>query len=107
MDTSINISLLITLGSGILSIGVIYGVIKTTMKNFEEKLQIYQDDIKKDLGRLEKKQDQHNGLIERMVTVEQSTRSAHHRIDGINSIEKPLEKIGDAMSEFLMHLKGQ
>lgn len=33
---------------------------------------------------LEKKQDKHNNLIERMVVVEQSVKSAHHRIDGIN-----------------------
>ena len=33
---------------------------------------------------LEKKQDKHNNLIERMVIVEQSVKSAHHRIDDIN-----------------------
>lgn len=33
------------------------------------------------LNNLEKKQDKHNGLIERMVVVEQSVKSAHHRID--------------------------
>jgi cell division protein FtsL len=32
---------------------------------------------------LEKKVDKHNSLIERMVVVEQSTKSAHHRIDEI------------------------
>lgn len=30
---------------------------------------------------LERKQDKHNNLIERMVRVEDSTKSAHHRID--------------------------
>lgn len=30
---------------------------------------------------LEKKQDKHNNLVERMVRVEDSTKSAHHRID--------------------------
>ena len=33
------------------------------------------------IGRLEEKVDKHNHLIERMVIVEQSTKSAHHRID--------------------------
>jgi hypothetical protein len=33
------------------------------------------------LDTLEKKQDRHNNLIERMVRVEDSTKSAHHRID--------------------------
>lgn len=32
---------------------------------------------------LEKKQDKHNNLIERMVKVESSCSSAHHRIDEI------------------------
>ncbi|QAT43428.1 hypothetical protein [Aminipila luticellarii] len=35
------------------------------------------------LNNLEKKQDKHNGLMERMVVVEQSVKSAHHRIDEI------------------------
>lgn len=35
------------------------------------------------IGYLEKKMDKHNGLIERMVVVEQSCKSAHHRLDGM------------------------
>lgn len=35
----------------------------------------------------------HNGLIERMVVVEQSTKSAHHRID------EECEKISDFEKE--------
>ena len=35
------------------------------------------------LNNLEKKQDKHNNLVERMVRVEDSTKSAHHRIDGL------------------------
>ncbi|MDR2427188.1 MAG: DUF1515 domain-containing protein [Endomicrobium sp.] len=37
--------------------------------------------LKKDIKRLEEKQDKHNRLIERMVVVEQSIKAAHHRID--------------------------
>lgn len=33
------------------------------------------------INQLEKKVDKHNCLVERMVVVEQSTQSAHHRID--------------------------
>jgi len=36
---------------------------------------------------LEKKVDKHNGLIERMVVVEQSTKSAHYRIDRLEREE--------------------
>ena len=35
------------------------------------------------LTTIEKKQDKHNNLIERMTRVEDSLKSAHHRIDEI------------------------
>ncbi|MFW6029667.1 MAG: hypothetical protein ACOCRO_05370 [Halanaerobiales bacterium] len=35
------------------------------------------------LDRLEEKQDKHNKLIERMFYVEQSTKSAHKRLDDV------------------------
>ena len=35
------------------------------------------------LNSIEKKQDKHNNLIERMVRVEDKVSSAHHRIDEI------------------------
>jgi hypothetical protein len=34
---------------------------------------------------LEKKVDKHNGLVERMAVVEQSTKSAHYRINGLEA----------------------
>ena len=37
--------------------------------------------FEEELTNLEKKQDKHNNLIERMIRVEDSTKSAHHRID--------------------------
>lgn len=37
------------------------------------------------LTALEKKQDKHNNLIERMVRVEDSVKSAHKRIDDIKA----------------------
>ncbi len=35
------------------------------------------------IDQLEKKVEKHNNLVERMVAVEQSTKSAHHRLDKI------------------------
>lgn len=40
------------------------------------------------LGQLEKKMDKHNSLVERMVCVEQSAKSAHHRIDELKGSVK-------------------
>ena len=52
----------------------------------------------KTFGRLEekvnelgKKQDKHNGLIERMVKVESSTASAHHRLDDMCHKQEEME----------------
>lgn len=45
----------------------------------------FKDHIIYRLNELEKKQDKHNNLIERMVKVEQSSKSAHLRIDEIQN----------------------
>ena len=39
------------------------------------------------ISELEKKVDKHNHLVERMVVVEQSVKSAHHRMDRIETKE--------------------
>ena len=54
----------------IISASIAIGSYTKTLKYIEEHIK-----------RLEDKQDKHNCLIERMVAVEQSTKSAHHRID--------------------------
>ena len=40
------------------------------------------------ISQLEKKVEKHNQLVERMCVVEQSTKSAHHRIDGLQDKKK-------------------
>lgn len=51
------------------AIGSVCGVLKAN------KMAMYR------IEQLEKKQDRHNGLIERMAAVEQSCKSAHKRLD--------------------------
>lgn len=65
MSTEFWIGLIISLLVYGVSFGVFYGTVMTKLSN------------------IEKKQDKHNGLIERMVVVEQSTKSAHHRLDSM------------------------
>ena len=43
--------------------------------------------IEEHINRLEDKQDKHNSLIERIVAVEQSAKSAHPRIDTIENFQ--------------------
>ena len=61
----------------ILSAGIALGGYARSIKYIEEHIK-----------RLEEKQDKHNSLIERMVVVEQSVKSAHKRIDGIENENK-------------------
>ena len=76
---------LITMGGYLVSFGVVFGMVKTELRS-----------LTKQIDRLEKKQDKHNGLIERMVIVEQSTKSAHHRLDEeckkLDELEKEARK---------------
>lgn len=67
------------------SITAIIVTVRCNQRFFEEKL-----------SNLEKKQDKHNSLIERMVKVEQSDKSAHHRIDENTT---RLEKIWEVVHE--------
>ncbi len=69
---TISIDAAIKIGAYLVAIGVFGGVLKTSLSS-----------IKEQIKRLETKQDKHNSLIERMVAVESSTKSAHHRLDDI------------------------
>jgi hypothetical protein len=69
MSTEFWIGLLVSLMVYGVSFGIFYGTVMT-------KLNI-----------LEKKQDKHNNLIERMTRCEDSTKSAHHRIDEIREVK--------------------
>ena len=70
MSMSISIELLVVIVINVLSAGVFLGGLAMAIKYIE-----------KQIARLEEKQDKHNCLIERMVKVEESTKSAHRRID--------------------------
>ena len=63
MSTEFWISTVISLLAYAISLGAVYGSIKQRLKYLETKM------------------DKHNCLVERMVVVEQSCKSAHNRID--------------------------
>ena len=66
MNTEITVSLISFLGT---LLGTLGGLIASG------RLTIYR------ISQLEKKVEKHNNLVERMVKVENSVKSAHHRID--------------------------
>ncbi len=72
---SITFELLIVIVINVVSAGIFIGGLAMSIKFIEQQIR-----------RLESKQDKHNSLIERMAVVEQSTKSAHHRIDTIEEI---------------------
>ena len=67
---SISMELMIVIVVNVLTAGIFLGGLAMSIKFIEQQIK-----------RLEEKQDKHNNLIERMVKVEESTKSAHKRID--------------------------
>lgn len=67
---SISMELMIVIIVNVLTAGIFLGGLAMSIKFVEQQIK-----------RLEEKQDKHNNLIERMVKVEESTKSAHKRID--------------------------
>lgn len=77
------IALLISILINIIVVAFMTGKMSATLVFLKSTTKDYQEQTEKHFERLERKQDKHNNLIERMAIVEQSTKSAHHRIDEI------------------------
>ena len=63
---------IMSVGIQLLSIGIIIGIYKTTISFMQQQIQELKEDMRK-----------YNNILERMIAVEQSTKSAHHRIDAL------------------------
>lgn len=68
----ISIEFLLVIVVNVLTAGIFLGGLAMSIKFIEQQIK-----------RLEDKQDKHNNLIERMVKVEESSKSAHKRLDNI------------------------
>lgn len=75
MDTEVIVAAIAFIGTLVVS----YFANSKTTAVMQEQIK----DLKKDISTLSNRVDKHNNLVERMVAVEQSTKSAHHRIDNI------------------------
>lgn len=80
MDTEVIVAAIAFIGT---LVGSYFANSKTTAV-MQEQIK----DLKKDISTLSNRVDKHNNLVERMVAVEQSTKSAHHRIDNIGGTEQ-------------------
>lgn len=77
MESLFTPNTLIMLGIQLVTAGIFIGGLVGTTKVLETMIKAIKDDI----IRLEQKQDKHNNVIERVCIVEQSCKSAHHRLD--------------------------
>ncbi len=83
MDCNLDIPTIIEILTIIVGFAFFMGQQKAGLKNLGDSVRKDIKYIEEKIDKLEKKQDKHNGLIERMVMVEQSTKSSHHRLDEV------------------------
>lgn len=110
----ISIELWVSIGINLLTLAYFAGVFATTQKQLKENMKSFKDEFTKKIDEmkadfserikdlknnfhekfdtLEKKQDKHNNLIERMALAEASTKSAHKRGDELNERVTELEE---------------
>lgn len=69
---SFSIELALSIAVQILTAGIFIGIYKVTIDFMQEQIKDLKADMKK-----------YNNVLERMIRVEDSTKSAHHRIDNI------------------------
>jgi len=79
LSTELIISLVIQL----VSIGIFIGVFKATVAFMQQQIEDIKITLKEDKQELKDEMRRYNSVLERMIIVEQSTKSAHHRIDDL------------------------
>ncbi len=77
------LALFVTIIINIVAIAFFAGQLKANQEHQKEMIDLLRLGFEEKFARLEAKQDKHNNLIERMVQVEASAKSAHKRIDEI------------------------
>lgn len=88
-------ALFLTIVVNIATIAYFAGVLKSNQAHQEEMLKIYKQEMKENFERLERKQDKHNGLIERMTVTErdvavlqEQVKVENHRIEDLEEVMK-------------------
>lgn len=79
LSTELIISLVIQL----VSIGIFIGVFKATVAFMQQQIEDIKTTLKDDKQELKDEMRRYNSVLERMIICEQSTKSAHHRIDDL------------------------
>ena len=66
----------------LVSVGIFIGVYKTTISFIQKQIEEIKNQAKADKDELKSDMRRYNSVLERMAIMEQSVKSAHHRIDG-------------------------
>lgn len=69
----------------LISVGIFIGVFKTTVAFMQQQIIEIKSALKSDKQELKDEMRKYNSILERMIICEQSTKSAHHRIDGLEN----------------------
>ena len=80
--------LIISVVIQLVSVGIFIGVFKTTIAFMQQQIEEIKTTLKDDKQELKDEMRKYNNMLERMIIVEQSAKSAHHRIDGIENENK-------------------
>lgn len=80
--------LIISVVIQLVSVGIFIGVFKTTVAFMQQQIGEIKNDLKADKQELKEEMAKYNNVLERMIITEQSTKSAHKRIDTIEEIIK-------------------
>ena len=101
MDITFNLWQVIQLMTIMLGfVATFYGV-KNGLEKLGLKVDLKFNGVTDDINRLEIKQDKYNSVKDRMIAVEQSASSAHHRLD---DMPKVIEKIEEMRDGFVDHI---
>jgi predicted Holliday junction resolvase-like endonuclease len=76
----------------LIAIGIFIGVFKTTVAFMQVQIAEIKQNLKDDKQELKAEMQKYNSVLERMIIVEQSTKSAHKREDEMNIRVSKLEQ---------------
>lgn len=76
----------------LIAIGIFIGVFKTTVAFMQVQIAEIKQNLKDDKQELKAEMQKYNSVLERMIIVEQSTKSAHKREDEMNIRVAKLEQ---------------
>jgi len=82
---NISPELIISVIIQLIAIGIFIGVFKTTIAFMQVQIAEIKQNLKDDKQELKEEMARYNNVLERMIIVEQSAKSAHHRIDGMEN----------------------